>query len=61
MALESPVEPATDEAWGVACHLGVAGTALAVIFAATLLVGQVVEEAGGRGGRLRCKCQWKRL
>ena len=52
VALESPVEPAADEAWGVACHLGVAGTALAVVFAAALCGVQVAEKALGGGGGL---------
>lgn len=52
VTLESSVEPATDETGGVACHFGVAGAALAVVFAATLLGVQVVEEALGGGGRL---------
>lgn len=52
MALEGPVEPAADETGRVAGHLGVAGAALAVVFAAALLVGEVVEEALGCGGGL---------
>ena len=55
VALEGPVEPAADEAWGVTRHFSIAGTALAVVLAAALLVVQVAKEARGGGGRLRCK------
>ena len=61
VALESLVEPATYETGGVAGHLGVAGAALAVVFAATLLGSEVAKKAlrGGRG--LECKGQWMML
>jgi hypothetical protein len=52
VALERSVEPAAHETGRVAGHLGIAGAALAVVFAAALLVGQVVEEALGCGGGL---------
>jgi len=39
VALEGLVEPAADETGRVACHLGVAGAALAIVFAAALVVG----------------------
>jgi len=61
VALESPVEPAADEAWGVACHLGVAGAALAVVFAAALCGVQVAEQALGGGGGLEWKGQRTKL
>ena len=53
VALERPVEPAADKTGRVAGHFGVAGAALAVVFAAALLGGEVVEEALGGGGGLR--------
>lgn len=52
MAFEGTVEPAADHTGGIASHLGVAGTALAVVFATTLLVREIVEEAAGCGGGL---------
>lgn len=52
VALESPVEPAADEAWGVAGHFGVAGAALTVVFAAALCGVQVAEKTLGGGGGL---------
>lgn len=53
VALEGPVEPAAHQPGRVACHFGVAGASLAVVFAAALVGGQVVEEALGGGGGLR--------
>lgn len=50
--LESLVEPAADEAWRVPGHFGVAGATLAVVLAATLVVGEVVEETAVGGGGL---------
>jgi len=52
VTLKGSVEPAADETRRVACHLGVAGAALAVVLATALVVVQVVEEALGGGGRL---------
>ena len=52
VTLECSVEPAADEARRVTCHFGVAGAALAVVLTAALVIGQVVEEALGGGGRL---------
>lgn len=49
VAFERPVEPAADHAGRVARHLGVAGAALAVVFAAALVAGEVSEEAVGSG------------
>jgi hypothetical protein len=56
VALERLVEPAADEAGRVAGHLGVAGAAVAVVFAAALVGGEVVEEALGGGGGLEGGC-----
>lgn len=52
VAFESTVEPAADHAGRVPRHFGVAGAALAVVFAAALVGSQVVEEALGGGGGL---------
>lgn len=57
VALEGAVEPAADHAGRVSCHFGVARAALAVVFAAALVSGQVVEKALGGGGGLRVGCQ----
>lgn len=58
VAFEGAVEPAADQAGRVACHLGVAGAALGVVFAAALVAGQVVEEALGGGGGLVGGISW---
>lgn len=49
VAFERPVEPATHHAGGIPRHFGVAGAALAVVFAAALVVGERAEEAVGGG------------
>lgn len=58
MALKSPVEPAAHEAGRITRHLGVAGAALAVVLAAALVGGEIVEEALGGGGGLRVSVSW---
>jgi hypothetical protein len=51
VAFERAVEPAADHAGRVAGHLGIAGAAVAVVFAAALVGSQAAKQAlgGGRG------------
>jgi hypothetical protein len=56
VALESAIEPAAHHARRISCHFGVAGTALAVVFAAALVGVEIAEQALGGGGGLRGEC-----